>query len=230
MGLTAGIIGLPNVGKSTLFNAMTKSKALCANYAFATIEPNIGYVELSDERLDRIVEIVKPKSIVKASFAFTDIAGLVKGASLGEGLGNQFLSHIRQVDAICHVVRCFEDRNIVHVNGKIDPIDDIEVVNLELIFADLEVVEKRIGKIAKRAQLKVGQEAIDEYDVLVKIKAGLEEGLSARDLDLNQEEIALIKGYEFLSLKPMIYVLNIAEDEIKNGNKFTNLVLIMQKD
>jgi len=229
MGVTAGIVGLPNVGKSTLFNAMTKSKALCANYAFATIEPNVGYVELNDERLDRIVEIVKPRNIVKASFSFTDIAGLVKGASLGEGLGNQFLSHIRQVDAICHVIRCFEDKNIVHVNGKINPLNDLEVVNLELIFADLEVIEKRTGKIAKKAQLKVDQEAIDEYNVLMKIKESLEKGISARDIDLTKDEISLVKGYEFLSLKPMIYVLNIAEDEIKTGNSYTKEVMEFAK-
>ncbi len=225
MGLTAGIVGLPNVGKSTLFNAMTKSKVLCANYAFATIEPNIGFVELNDDRLDKIADIVKPKNVIKASFSFTDIAGLVKGASLGEGLGNQFLSHIRQVDAICHVIRCFEDKNIIHINGKIDPISDLEIVNLELIFADLEVIEKRIGKIAKKAQLKVDQEAVDEYNVLAKIKDFLEKGISARDIGLSKEEMFLVKGYEFISLKPMIYVLNIAEDEIKTGNRYTKEVM-----
>ena len=155
MSLTAGIVGLPNVGKSTLFNAITKAGALAANFPFATIEPNVGVVEVKDERLDKIVEIVKPRSIVPTSFSFTDIAGLVKGASKGEGLGNQFLSHIRDVDAICQVVRCFDDANIIHVDGVVDPISDIEVINLELILADLEVVEKRLPKIEKKAQLKV---------------------------------------------------------------------------
>lgn len=168
MGLTAGIVGLPNVGKSTLFNAITKAGAFAANFPFATIEPNVGVVEVKDERLDKIVEIVKPRSIVPTSFSFTDIAGLVKGASKGEGLGNQFLSHIRDVDAICEVVRCFDDPNIIHVDGKVDPISDIEVINMELVLADLEVVEKRLPKIEKKAQLKVDQESVYEYDILKK--------------------------------------------------------------
>ena len=145
MSLTAGIVGLPNVGKSTLFNAITKAGAYMANFPFATIEPNVGVVEVRDERLDNIVKIVNPRSVVRTSFSFTDIAGLVKGASKGEGLGNQFLSHIRDVDAICQVVRCFDDSNITHVSGKVDPIDDIEIVNLELILADLETIEKRMA-------------------------------------------------------------------------------------
>ena len=153
MGLTAGIVGLPNVGKSTLFNAITKSNVLSANYPFATIEPNVGVVEVKDKRLDEIVKIVNPKSVVYTTFSFTDIAGLVKGASKGEGLGNQFLSHIREVDAICHVVRCF-DGDVIHVNGKVDPVDDMETINMELAFADLDVIEKRIPKVEKKAQLK----------------------------------------------------------------------------
>lgn len=218
MGLTAGIVGLPNVGKSTLFNAITKSKVLSANYPFATIDPNVGLVELNDIRLDHIVEIVKPRNVVRTAFSFTDIAGLVKGASLGEGLGNQFLSHIREVDAICQVVRCFEDPDIIHVSGKINPLGDIEVINLELVFADLDVVLKRIPKIEKRAQLKTDKDAEVEYNALIKIKASLEQGDFAKNANLSPEEIAVIKNYNFLTLKPMIYVLNVGEDEINQEN------------
>lgn len=218
MGLTAGIIGLPNVGKSTLFNAITKAHVLSANYPFATIEPNVGFVEIRDERLIKIVEIVKPRNVVFASVSFTDIAGLVKGASKGEGLGNQFLSHIREVDAICQVVRCFDDPDIIHVNGTIDPIDDIETINLELAFADLEVIEKRLPKIEKRAQLKVDAEAEIEYRALKKAKEALEKGLCLRSYDFSEEELTVIKGFNLLSLKPMIYVLNVAENEINIAN------------
>ncbi len=224
MGLTAGIIGLPNVGKSTLFNAITKSHVLSANYPFATIEPNVGVVEVKDERLDKIVEIVKPKSIVYTAFSFTDIAGLVKGASLGEGLGNQFLSHIREVDAICHIVRCFDSKDIIHVNGKVDPLDDIETINLELSFADLDVIEKRIPKIEKKAQMKTDKDAVVEYDILIKIKNGLTNGIAARDLALSVEEKEFIKNYNFLTIKPMIYVLNISEDEIGSENDYVKKV------
>ena len=186
MGLTGGIVGLPNVGKSTLFNAITKSKALSANYAFATIEPNVGYVEIKDKRLEHLVEVIHPRSVVYTSFSFTDIAGLVKGASLGEGLGNQFLSHIRECDAICHVVRCFDDDDIIHVNNKVDPIFDIETINLELIYADLDVIEKRIGKIEKKAQLKVDKDAVVEYNMLKKAQDALKEGKSIREIDLTK--------------------------------------------
>ncbi len=220
MGLTAGIVGLPNVGKSTLFNAITKSKALSANYPFATIEPNVGFVEIKDPRLKKLVEVIHPKSTVYTSFSFTDIAGLVKGASLGEGLGNQFLSHIRDVDAICHVVRCFDNPDIVHVNGKIDPIFDIETINLELIYADLDVIEKRIGKIEKKAQLKVDKDAVLEFNVLKKAEEALKEGISIRDLKLTKEEKATIKNYNFLSEKPMIYIMNVSEDDINEDNEY----------
>ena len=224
MGLTAGIIGLPNVGKSTLFNAITKSKVLSANYPFATIEPNVGIVPVHDLRLDRIVEIVKPRNVVYTTFSFTDIAGLVKGASLGEGLGNQFLSHIREVDAICHVVRCFDDKNIIHVNGKIDPIDDIETVNLELGLADLEVLERRIPKIEKKALMKTDEDAVNEYAVLIKIKEALEKGWNARDISLTDRQKELIKNYNLLTLKPMIYVLNVGEEDTLGTSQYVKTV------
>jgi len=224
MGLTAGIVGLPNVGKSTLFNAITKSKALSANYPFATIEPNVGFVEIKDERLKKIVEVINPKSVVYTSFSFTDIAGLVKGASLGEGLGNQFLSHIREVDAICQVVRCFDNSDIIHVNGKIDPIFDIETINLELVYADLDVIEKRIPKIEKKALMKVDKESVTEYEMLKKAKASLEQGISLRDVSFSKDESLAMKNYNFLTIKPMIYVMNVNEDEINEDNDYVKLV------
>jgi len=224
MSLTAGIVGLPNVGKSTLFNAITKAKAYCANYPFATIEPNVGIVEVKDERLDNIVKIVNPRSIVPTSFSFTDIAGLVKGASQGEGLGNQFLSHIRDVDAICHVVRCFDDQNIIHVEGHVDPISDIETINLELVLADMEVVEKRIPKIEKKAQCEPTSDAMTEYKILTKILEVLKDGKPARSVGLSEEEKEFVKNYSFLTMKPMLYVANVSEDDVATGNKYVELV------
>lgn len=224
MGLTAGIVGLPNVGKSTLFNAITKAGAFAANFPFATIEPNVGIVEVKDKRLDDIVKIVNPKSIVPTSFSFTDIAGLVKGASHGEGLGNQFLSHIRDVDAICQVVRCFDDSNIIHVEGRIDPIADIEIINLELIFADLEVVEKRLPKIEKKAQLKVDKDALYEYTILKKLHNAFLNNVPARNVDLDEEEKLFIKNYQFLTMKPMLYIANVSENDISTGNEYVEKV------
>ena len=220
MGLTAGIVGLPNVGKSTLFNAITKSKALSANYPFATIEPNVGFVEIKDKRLDKLVEQFNPKSVVYTSFSFTDIAGLVKGASLGEGLGNQFLSHIRDCDAICQVVRCFDNGDIIHVNGVIDPINDIETINLELIYADLDVVEKRMGKIERKAFMKVDKESVLEFELLTKAKNALNEGKLLSDLELSKEQKEMLRGFNFLTIKPMIYVMNVDEDHINNDNEY----------
>lgn len=214
MSLTAGIVGLPNVGKSTLFNALTKSSVLAANYPFATIEPNQGIVVLKDERLDKIVSIVKPRNVVNTTVSFTDIAGLVKGASLGEGLGNQFLSHIRDVDAIIEVVRCFEDDNVIHVDGSIDPKRDVEVINLELALADLDVVTKRLPKLEKKAILRVDEESLIEYNALEKIKAALEEGKAVRSIQFSDEEYNLIKNFQFLTMKPILYVGNIKESEI----------------
>ena len=224
MGLTAGIVGLPNVGKSTLFNAITKANAFCANYPFATIEPNVGIVEVKDERLDNIVNIVHPRSIVPTSFSFTDIAGLVKGASHGEGLGNQFLSHIRDVDAICEVVRCFKDDNITHVEGSVDPIRDIEIINLELVLADMEVIEKRLPKIEKKAHCEPNSDAMMELTILEKINEVLKKGLPARLAVLTSEEKEFVKNYSFLTMKPMLYIANVSEDDIATGNEYVEQV------
>lgn len=213
MSLTAGIVGLPNVGKSTLFNAITKAGALAANYPFATIDPNVGVVEVPDARLDKLTELVEPKKTVPTAFEFTDIAGIVKGASKGEGLGNKFLSHIREVDAICQVVRCFEDENITHVSGSVNPIDDIEVINLELILADMESVEKRLLRVSKMAKQK-DKEALIEEPILVKVKEALENEKPARSVELSDDELKVIKGLHLLTIKPMLYVANVSEDEV----------------
>ena len=216
MGLTAGIVGLPNVGKSTLFNAITQAGALAANYPFATIDPNVGVVEVPDDRLDKLTEIVSPKKTIPTIFEFTDIAGIVKGASKGEGLGNKFLSHIREVDSIVQVVRAFDDENVTHVDGTVDPVRDIETINLELIFADLEVVEKRLPKIEKKAQLKVDKDAVAEYAILKLIHDTLMDNQPIRTLKFNANELLVIKNFNFLTIKPMIYVANIIEDEISD--------------
>ncbi|MDP0529658.1 redox-regulated ATPase YchF, partial [Lacticaseibacillus paracasei] len=210
MSLTAGIVGLPNVGKSTLFNAITKAGAEMANYPFATIDPNVGMVEVPDNRLDRIQELIPAKKVVPTTFEFTDIAGIVKGASKGEGLGNQFLENIRQVDAIVHVVRAFDDDNITHVSGKIDPIDDIETINLELGLSDLEAVNKRLAKV-ERAAKGSDKEAKAELAVLQKIKPILEAGGAVRTIDFDEEEMKIVKGLFLLTSKPVLYVANIAE-------------------
>jgi len=215
MALTAGIVGLPNVGKSTLFNAITKAGAESANYPFCTIDPNVGMVEVPDERLEKLTELYHPKKTVPTTFEFTDIAGIVKGASKGEGLGNKFLSHIRQVDAICHVVRCFEDENITHVSGKVDPIDDIETINLELILADLETVDKRIGRVEKIAKQK-DKEAVAEYEVLTKLKAAFEAEKPARAVELTEDQQKIVKGFQLLTSKPVLYVANVGEDDIQD--------------
>ena len=208
-----GIVGLPNVGKSTLFNSLTKAGAESANYPFCTIDPNVGVVTVPDERLNLLGDFYKSKKVTPAVIEFVDIAGLVKGASKGEGLGNQFLANIREVDAIVHVVRCFEDSNVVHVDGSIDPLRDIETINLELVFSDLEILERRIAKVTKTARMD--KEAAKELAFLEKVKAHLEEGQLAITLETeNEDEDAWLATYNLLTAKPVIYAANVAEDDI----------------
>ena len=210
-----GIVGLPNVGKSTMFNSITKAGAECANYPFCTIEPNVGVVAVPDERLDKLTQMYKPEKTTHAVIEFVDIAGLVKGASRGEGLGNKFLSHIRETDAIVEVVRCFEDSNVVHVDGSVNPIRDIETINLELIFADIETVNKRLDKARKN--LKADKKYQTEIDLFEKIKKTLEEGKSARTLDFNEDELPIVKETFLLTTKPILCVANISESQIDNA-------------
>lgn len=213
MALTAGIVGLPNVGKSTLFNAITKAGALAANYPFATIDPNVGIVEVPDSRLFKLEEMVQPKKTVPTTFEFTDIAGIVKGASKGEGLGNKFLSHIREVDAICQVVRAFDDENVTHVSGRVNPLDDIEVINMELVLADLESVDKRLPKIEKMARQK-DKTAEMELRILTRIKEALEDGKPVRSIDFNEDDQKWVNQAQLLTSKKMLYIANVGEDEI----------------
>ena len=214
MSLTAGIVGLPNVGKSTLFNAITNQKILAENYPFATIEPNVGVVTVPDERMDKLKEMYDPNRFIPTAYEFTDIAGLVKGASHGEGLGNKFLAHIREVDAIVEVVRCFDDGKIIHVDGTIDPIRDIETVNLELTIADLDIVNNRLEKVAKKARTTKNKDDILEVEALEKCKKALEENKPLRQINLSEEEQKILKSYSFLTLKPIIYLANIKESEL----------------
>jgi len=225
MSLTAGIVGLPNVGKSTLFNAITKKNILAANYPFATIDPNVGVVTVPDKRLEFLEKLYVPESLVPTSFEFTDIAGLVKGASSGEGLGNKFLSHIREVDAIVEVVRCFKDNNIIHVEDSVDPIRDIEIINVELVLSDLEIVQNRIDKIGKKASMSKDKETLKEIEVLNKIKESLLQNIAIRKLEFDEEELKILKPFNFLTQKPIIYMANISEDDlINNGNKYVDEV------
>ncbi len=225
MSLKAGIVGLPNVGKSTLFNAITKKHILAANYPFATIEPNVGVVVVPDERLTHLKELYNPKSLVATSFEFTDIAGLVKGASHGEGLGNKFLSHIREVDAIVNVVRCFENGEITHVEGEIDPIRDIEIINTELILADLEIIDNRIQRIGKKMDMAKDKKELLEINALKHSKETLENGIPLRLGKLNDEELEVLKSFNLITLKPVIYVANVNEDDAVVGdNEYTKAV------
>ncbi|WP_304206756.1 redox-regulated ATPase YchF [Peptostreptococcus russellii] len=217
-----GIVGLPNVGKSTLFNAITQAGAESANYPFCTIDPNVGVVSVPDSRLNKLKELYDSKKIVQTAIEFVDIAGLVKGASKGEGLGNKFLSNIREVDAIVHVVRCFEDTNVVHVDGSIDSLRDIETINLELIFSDEEILDRRITKTTKA--LKADKKLQSELDILNKVKATLEEGKSIRTMDLSEDEWAFVKTLDLLSSKPVIYVANVSEDDLVNDGVDNNMV------
>lgn len=225
MSLKAGIVGLPNVGKSTLFNAITKKNILAANYPFATIEPNVGMVTVPDERLTYLENMYLPKSTVPTTFEFTDIAGLVSGASKGEGLGNKFLSHIRETDAIVEVVRCFDDENITHVEGKTNPVRDIEIINVELILADLEIIENRLGKILKKAETTKDKDAVLEVNALTKAKTNLEQNIPLRRVEWNEEELLVMKPFNFITLKPLIYAANVSEEDIVIGdNNYTKEV------
>ena len=225
MSLKAGIVGLPNVGKSTLFNAITKKHILAANYPFATIDPNVGVVTVPDSRLSFLEELYVPKSTVPTTFEFTDIAGLVEGASRGEGLGNKFLSHIREVDAIVEVVRCFVDENIIHVSGNIDPIRDLEIINVELVLADLEIIENRLDKITKKAKTTKEKEVQLEFETLTKCKEALEKNIPIRKLDLTEDEKLILKNFSFITAKPIIYLANVnEEDAVVGSNEYTEQV------
>lgn len=228
MGLKAGIVGLPNVGKSTLFNALTKSHALMENYPFATIEPNTAVVSLNDKRFDRLCEIFNPKSKVRATFEFTDIAGLVKGASNGQGLGNKFLDNIRQVDAIIHVVRCFKNDEIIHVDNSIDALRDIDVINMELIFADMDVCQKRRDKIFAKAKSTKEKDCVFEVETLDKVLNILEQGIMLKDALLSDEEKKVLSILNLLTVKPTIYVANVSEEEYAHPESNEEYVKVLQ--
>ena len=225
MSLKAGIVGLPNVGKSTLFNAITKKNILAANYPFATIDPNVGVVTVPDARLEFLENLYDPDSTVPTTYEFTDIAGLVKGASNGEGLGNKFLSHIREVDAIVEVVRCFNDTDITHVEGGVDPIRDIEIINVELIMSDLEIITNRLNKIGKKVEMTKDKKELLEINTLKKCLENLEKNIALRNVDFNEDELLVLKNFSFITLKPIIYAANVnEEDAIVGTNEYVEQV------
>lgn len=217
MALKCGIVGLPNVGKSTLFNCLSNAKAQSANFPFCTIEPNLGTISVPDSRLEKLENLVNPQKVIPTTMEIVDIAGLVKGASKGEGLGNQFLANIRETDAILHVLRCFDDDNIIHVDGQVNPIRDKEIIDVELQLKDLETIEKKIQSLSR--VIKSGdKEAIKENDLATKIKIGLEKGVSVRALDFSKEEFDIVKGFNLITSKPVMYVCNVDEASVKSGN------------
>jgi len=226
MSLKAGIVGLPNVGKSTLFNAITKKNILAANYPFATIDPNIGVVVVPDTRLDYLSDLYVPERTIYTTYEFTDIAGLVKGASTGEGLGNKFLSHIREVDAIVEVVRCFDESDIIHVEGNVDPIRDIEIISTELVLSDLEQIQNRINKIGKKASMTKDKNELLEINTLKKCEEALLANIPLRRLELNEDELFVLRSFCLITLKPIIYMANVSEDDAVVGhNKYTDMVM-----
>jgi GTP-binding protein YchF len=229
MSLKCGIVGLPNVGKSTLFNCLSNAKAQSANFPFCTIEPNIGTISVPDTRLETLEGIVKPERVVPTTMEIVDIAGLVKGASKGEGLGNQFLANIRETDAIIHVLRCFDDGNIIHVDGRVDPVSDKEIIDIELQLKDLETIEKRIASIAR--MLKSGdKELVKENDIATRIKEALEQGKSVRTLDFDEKEMEIAQKFQLITTKPVLYLCNVDEASVKTGNAYVDKVREAVKD